>query len=80
MADKEWEVGDRVKAIIQITENGKLPGDPSARPLDSGWIHAEPGDLGTVVHWHDGVWPTVKFDRTNTATCVTDKEIELVAS
>lgn len=75
---KEWKINTRVKAVIQITESGKLPGDPEAKPLDSGWIHAEPGELGTVVHSDGGFLPSVRFDRTGTVTCVRDDEIQEV--
>lgn len=71
---KQWIAGERVKAVVQITESGETPGNVNAKPLDADWIHA--GDSGTVEHWHEGVWPTVRFDRTGTASCVMDKEIE----
>lgn len=77
---KQWDVGDRVKAVKQITESGKLPGNPEADPLDCDGIHAEAGEFGTVAHWHEGILPTVRFDRTGTATMVRDDEIELVPS
>ena len=60
--------GQRVRAKTQVLD---LPGQP-----DPGPIHAEPGELGTVVHTEPGFWPTVRFDRTGTATCVTPQEVE----
>lgn len=75
----EVEEGDRVRAMIQVLEEG--PGgtpNPDAKPCETGWVHAEPGDLGTVVHVEPGLHPTVRFDKTKTATCVmVGQEVEL---
>lgn len=60
--------GDRVRAKTRIYD---LPGQANPGP-----IHAEPGEEGLVVHVEPGAWPTVCFDRTGTATCVTDSEVE----
>lgn len=60
--------GQRVRAKVRVFD---LPGQP-----DPGPIHAEPGELGMVVHTEPGFWPTVRFDRTGTATCVTPQEVE----
>lgn len=64
------QLNDRVRAKTQVFD---LPGNP-----DPGCIHAEPGELGTVVHVQIDHWPTVRFDRTGTATCVTDAEVEKI--
>lgn len=60
--------GQRVRAKIRVYD---LPGNE-----DQGPIHAEPGEEGVCVFVEEGFWPTVKFDRTGTATCVTDEEVD----
>ncbi|HVE14330.1 MAG TPA: hypothetical protein VNI01_13100 [Elusimicrobiota bacterium] len=65
------KMGDRVRAKVRVYD---LPGNP-----DPGPIHAEPGEMGTVVHTEEGFWPTARFDRTGTATCVTSDEVEVVS-
>jgi hypothetical protein len=92
--------GTRVRALKVVTEAG--PGEPPDRSKTikdngghffPGYVHAEPGELGTVVETDypqevldqdtgeamslDTV-PTVRFDRTGTATIVGPDEIELV--
>jgi hypothetical protein len=63
-------VGDRVRAITQIAESDFN---------DAGtWVHANIGDLGHVVHISEAGFPTVRFDKTGTATVVAPSEIELV--
>lgn len=62
------EEGTRVRAKMRIYD---LPGT-----ADPGPIRAESGDLGTVEHVEEGVLPTVRFDRTGGATCVTHEEVE----
>lgn len=57
--------GQRVKALIQIVE-------------DPDWVHAEPGDTGVVVFTEPGYYPTVRFDRTDTATIVFPHEVEVL--
>lgn len=64
--------GQRVRAIATVFD---LPGN-----TDPGPIHAEVGELGTVIHVEPDFWPTVRFDRTGTCTCVTDFEVEPIAS
>ena len=82
MADNAMslKVGDRVRARIRVLEEGPNSSyDPNAKSCTPGWLHAEPGELGTVVHADPPqVWPTVRFDRTGTATCVIDEEVERV--
>jgi hypothetical protein len=76
-----YNVEDRVKATGTITENGNLPGDPNAAFPAGEYIHALAGDEGTVVYVDvDGEVdvPTVRFDRTGTATIVSDSEIRRV--
>jgi hypothetical protein len=65
--------GQRVRAKFRIWD---LP----QRDLESdwGWVSAEKGETGTVVHAQDGLWPTVQFDETGASTCVTDFEVEVV--
>jgi hypothetical protein len=60
--------GQRVRALIRVYD---LPGND-----DQGPIRAEPGEEGVVEFVEEGYWPTVRFDRTGCATCVTDEEVE----
>lgn len=89
--------GARVRALKVITEGGGDTPPDRTRELDGnffpGYVHAEMGELGTVVETdypedvtdpetgevteRDTV-PTVAFDRTCTATIVNEDEIELV--
>lgn len=68
------KVGDRVRALVTVTEDGMGVGDPSLKSFstaaDGAYIHALPGEEGEVVHTQECTWPTVRFDRTGTATCV----------
>jgi hypothetical protein len=93
--------GARVRAKMIITEAG--PGESpdrsktiqdNGRRFFPGYVHAEAGELGTVVEVDDPMGdredpdtgeirqlnpiPTVRFDRTNTATIVCESEIELI--
>lgn len=54
-------IGSRVVAVQQIAEPGF-------------GVHAETGDAGEVVHVEDGI-PTVRFERTGTATIVDPSEV-----
>lgn len=67
--EKFLRVGQRVKALIKVWDGGPDSGD---------FLHAEAGELGTVVHVEPGFWPTVRFDRSGTSTCVSDFEVEPV--
>ncbi len=70
-------VGDRVQAKRRILEEGGTgEPDPEAKPCTKGWTHADKGELGSVVHVEPGYLPTVRFDRTNTATIVSEEEVE----
>ena len=82
MSDEELKVGNTVRAIKRITEGGGKgnPGDPDAKFPDRNYIHAEPGELGTIEHLEEdksGSYPTVRFKRTGTSTIVHDSEIEI---
>jgi len=66
----QMPVGTRVRAKTTVYD---LPGE-----ADMGPIHAEAGDEGTVVHTQSGLFPTVRFDRTGGATCVTEFEVEQI--
>lgn len=92
--------GARVRAKMVITEGGpgELPDrsktiQDNGRRFFPGYVHAEMGELGTVVETDypremtdpdtgevttENTVPTVRFDRTNTATIVGSNEIELV--
>jgi hypothetical protein len=88
--------GARVRALKVVTEGGGDTPPDRSKTLGHfflGYVHAEPGELGTVVETDfpqeildqdtgevaslDTV-PTVRFDRTGTATIVGPDEIELV--
>ena len=62
-------MGQKVRAKFRVWD---LPNDKSD---DWGWVSAEPGEEGEVVHVQDGYWPTVRF-ASGKATCVTDFEVE----
>lgn len=68
--EKFLKVGQRVRAKFRIFD---LPG--RATDADWGWVSAEAGEEGTVIHVEKGYWPTVRFDNTRCATCVTDGEV-----
>ncbi len=76
----------KVRATRQITEGGgTLPGDPTVKmctedagpTFPSNYIHAEKGELGVVIYISavQNI-PTVRFERTGTATVVDRAEIE----
>ncbi len=67
---RRTKLGMRVRAKCRVYD---LPGN-----VDPGIIHAETGDEGVVVHTQSGCFPTVTFDRTQTSTCVTENEVELI--
>lgn len=66
------KIGQRVKAKLRVFD---LP-NTNNYDVDWGPVHAEVGELGTVIHLQEGYWPTVCFDRTGTLTDVTDFEVE----
>lgn len=70
--EKFLKMGDRVRAKFRLFDL------PHQSKNDWGWVSAEAGELGTVVHTQKGYWPTVRFDQTGCATCVTDLEVEQV--
>lgn len=78
--------GDRVKARVRVTESGDSIGDPAlpffakegSPKTNPGYVHAELGEEGVVVHVEPNCWPTVRFDRTKTSTTVTDLEVEKI--
>lgn len=53
---------------------------PHKSENDWGWVSAEAGEQGEVVHVQDGYWPTVRFEKTGCATCVTDLEVVALCS
>lgn len=62
-------LGTRVRALCNIWEN----------PSCSAWpylLYAETGDEGVVVHAQNGLFPTVRFDRTNEVTVVGPGEVK----
>lgn len=83
------KIGTPVRALTQIVEEDQEP-DPNAKSCMPGWVHAEPGDVGEVVHVEplsnlcpedpdvEGLGITVGFTRTGSATLVLDGEIEAI--
>lgn len=61
--------GERVVAIDTIIDVEAGSTEPTAVP----------GDYGTVEHTEDGWLPTVRFDRTQCAYGVTDKQVRRAA-
>ncbi len=62
-------LGDRVRARLKIVEEGLVTGVGKH-------THAEPDETGVCVHVQKGYFPTVRFDRTKTATIVFPEEVE----
>lgn len=75
--ETKFNVGDKVRALEQIVEDGSTRGNPDAKFPEHEYIHAEEDELGVIVGVDDGM-AMVRFDRTGTATVVADTEIELV--
>lgn len=79
-----FHVGQRVRATRTVTESGE-PVPPGPMPTFAGpgyaphHVHARPGDLGTVETVDADGHPTVRFDRTGSATIVGDAEVEPLA-
>lgn len=73
--DPEFHVGEPVIAVDVITECGNEGVDPDAGPCEPGWLHAEPGDRGWVEYVDASGYPTVRFERTRTATVVFPFEV-----
>jgi len=67
----------RVLARKRVTEGGgdECPGDTKATFPDKNYIHAEPGDVGDVIHVTEKGVPTVRLKKTGTATIVDDDEV-----
>lgn len=59
----------RVVALVRLTDT-----DDHGR----NYIHAEPGDLGTVVDHFEGCLPTVKWDQTGTSCDVAPDEVQIL--
>ena len=77
-------IGDKVVAKEVITEGGSNTPDPKARYPDYDYIHAEKGDVGIVEYIDDSTidhfgvaLPTVRFEKTGTATIVHLDEIKV---
>jgi len=62
-------VGDKVTANKIITEGGGDVDLNATFPMKS-YVHALPGDVGEVIHLQEEGLPTVRFERTGTATIV----------
>lgn len=72
-----------VVAMSVVTEDGRVPGDLKlpfmsvAQPgrTNDKYIHALPHEIGTIVHIDDAEQPTVRWERSGTATIVNVKEM-----
>jgi hypothetical protein len=68
--------GQKVTATRQITEaGGDTVGNEHAKVFAPDYIHANKGESGTIEHIDGDGMPTVRFDRTGTATVVGSDEI-----
>lgn len=78
----KYSVGMRVRAIASIIEgedgSGIAPDLAAYAPGISGYVYAKPGDDGTIEYVDSDGVPTVRFDRTGTATIVGDHEIAIL--
>jgi hypothetical protein len=79
MAEKnkkvEYKVGQIVLATKSITEDGDSEGSQKAEYPAGNYIHAVVGEQGEVLHLNKDGLPTVRFERTDTATIVGLDEI-----
>lgn len=76
--DQEFQVGQRVVAVMDITEGGKgYVGSEEALFPSPNYIHAKKGCKGIVEDVRDGL-PTVRFSPKGTATIVGKEEVRLV--
>ena len=71
-----YDIGQKVVATAVVTEDGESEGSAEAEFPDGNYIHAVGGDLGEVLHLNADGLPTVRFDRTGTATLVGLDEIQ----
>ncbi len=74
-----YQIGQRVVALKEITESGDGPGSKTAVFSEDNYIHAVKGDVGEIISVDlvgRKVLPTVRFDRTGTATLVFPDEVE----
>jgi hypothetical protein len=72
-----FKIGQVVYARGTIVEQGKkdaLP-DPTAKRLQPGWVYATAGDRGHVQSVNGDGYPTVRFERTDSATILDPEEI-----
>ncbi len=75
----KYNVGQIIRARRRIVEGGyDTTGDTGAEFPSPRYIHAEPGDLGCIVHVAKDGTPTTQFCRTQTSTIVSDEEIEIL--
>jgi hypothetical protein len=81
MMKTKLAVGQKVEALVVITEGGDAigdtVGDPNAIFPSPYYIHALIGEHG-VVEMVDCDVATVRFDRTGTATIVSDEEVKVL--
>lgn len=77
----KYKVGQLIRARKRIVEGGcDCPGDPGAKFPEENYIHAEPGDLGCIMHVTEDGTPDAQFCRTQTGTIVADEEIEVLTN
>jgi hypothetical protein len=75
VGDSVYQIGQNVLAVGTITEDGESQGSEDAEFPDGNYIHAITGDRGEVLHLNEECLPTVRFERTGTATIVGLDEI-----
>jgi hypothetical protein len=76
--DLNFVVGMRVRALGDIVDGIDGTPDPTAGPAEPGWTFAVHGDLGTVEYVNGYGDPTVRFDRTGTASICSPWELDIV--
>jgi hypothetical protein len=71
-------VNDKVRAACRIVEDGTKQGKKGLPFPNPEYIHAEEGDEGVVEYVSGAGIPTVRFNRTGTATVVAPEEVDYV--
>lgn len=70
--------GTYVRALCTIIEGDSAKLNPSAKRLEEGWVHAEPGDIGVVEYIDEEGYPTVHFFRVGSATVCMPDELQVI--
>jgi len=74
---KNYHKGMKVIAVTTITEGSEYE-NPNAKIGENGYIYAKPCDIGTVEYVDQDGCPTVRFDKTGSATIVGDYEVTVL--